>query len=98
MPATSGQVYAMWPSLRGITPVKVSSSAVKGAFDLQHCEPLRLSFRTCANSFRCAAGVMRAHRNLEFAQRRARAANNNVTRLDRTDAFGRSGIDQIAWV
>src|SRR5690349_11936463 len=66
-----------------------------GAFDLQHWQPLGSGLRTDPKTIVHATCVMRAYRDLQFAEHRTRAANNDVAGLDWTDAFRRSGINQI---
>ena len=39
---------------------------------------------------------MRPHVDLELAEYRVRTANNDITGLQRADAFGRASIEQIA--
>ena len=67
------------------------------ALDLQHgILPMRAAQARNAMFARHAAGFVRPHLDLEFAERGRRAADDDVAGFHRPDAVGRSGIDKIA--
>src|SRR5580704_11090284 len=53
---------------------------------------------TCRLLKRGSLFAVRAHGDFQFAEHRARPADDHVAWLDRAHALGRSGIDQVAGI